>query len=219
MKISIKYLAYLTVLLCAYSCGKPEWNKLRDGNIYYGILDDSDRYYWEGKTIGVLPSGTGVLASVNKKGKVKERKMTLSYGTSTKYPYPSIKGGKYLGDNKKRHGDIIPHGFGVLIEGDMVYCGTFKSGELNGTSIYQIENDKVIFKGDFVNGRREGNGEEYQDGELVYKGEWKNGVKEGRGTQYKDGSVVYDGKWTNGAPSSGTLNDDKVSKKDGWKRI
>lgn len=211
---AIRILALFTVLVCLSSCGRPKWHTLSDGNKFYGKLDGGKSYYWEGQSIGnlpdgsnnntcLLPDGEGYLVSMKSNGKVgKKQKMTLYYGTdSKKYPYPSIQSGKFHGKVKKTKNGAVPKkGFGVLIQEDIVSCGTFKKGQLDGKEIVVFKNKEVVYYGEYKNGLRNGEGKEYRAGDLYYSGSWKNDMKDGRGTMYYKGSVQYDGKWKEDTP-------------------
>lgn len=183
--------------------------------MFYGKLDNGKSYYWEGNTVGSLPDGEGKLVILKSNGKVsKEKKMNLTYGTDpSKYPYPSIQTGKYLGETKTKKGLDIPNGFGVLIQDDeTVSYGTFKAGQLNGSNIVVCKNKQIVYVGDYSNGVRSGHGEEYKSGELYYSGSWKNDMKEGKGIMYDNGRVYYEGDWKEDLPKGIAKQDDKWTK-------
>lgn len=213
------------ILLCAVlvavvsSCSKPQWHTLRDGNLYYGKLDKPENCYWEGSTVGRLPIDKGILVMVKDNNKIsKEKRIDMTFGTDIdKYPYPSIRDGRYLGETKKMKGSIVPHGFGVLIGDEYMYYGTFKSGLLDGKDCTICKSYgawEVIYVGGCLKGVREGEGEEYIDGQLVYSGSWKNDKRDGKGIEYKDGRIFYEGTWKQGVAISGEIDKDK-----GWTKI
>ena len=53
-------------------------------------------------------------------------------------------------------------------------------------------------KGNFVNGKREGNGKYIWENGNYYIGQWLNGKKHGKGTEYyKNGNIKKDGNFIN----------------------
>ena len=72
----------------------------------------------------------------------------------------------------------------------------------NYTTIYENDNkigkiydeykDKLIFEGEFSNGKKNGKGKEYDNYErLIFEGEYKNGEKNGKGKEYYDNGKLY----------------------------
>ena len=55
----------------------------------------------------------------------------------------------------------------------------YKTGEKNGNcKLYDLETNNLIFKGEYLNGERNGKGKEYNDhGELEFVGEFLNGKR------------------------------------------
>ena len=63
---------------------------------------------------------------------------------------------------------------------------------------YNIYNDELIFKGEYLNGKRNGLGKEYYDNILLFEGEYLNGKKwNGKGYN-KNGNISYELKNGNG---------------------
>ena len=56
-------------------------------------------------------------------------------------------------------------------------------------------NGKLEFEGEYLNGKRNGKGKEYDDfdGRLIFEGEYLNGKRHGKGKEYKDGELIYEG--------------------------
>ena len=82
-----------------------------------------------------------------------------------------------------------------------VYSGKYKIGEKNGKGqeFYRC-NDKLLFDGCYLNGKRIGEGKEYnKDGELIYEGEYLNGKRNGHGKEYMgpvyECKVYYEGEY------------------------
>ena len=72
-------------------------------------------------------------------------------------------------------------------EGDYLFYNKYngKGYDENGNIIYELKNgngkikeydyDKLLFEGEYLNGRRNGKGKEYdQDGKLIYEGKYLN---------------------------------------------
>ena len=65
-----------------------------------------------------------------------------------------------------------------------------------GTEYYK--NGNIKYDGDFVNGKREGNGKYIYESGNYYIGQWKNGLKHGKGTMFNSsGNIVQNGNWNN----------------------
>jgi antitoxin component YwqK of YwqJK toxin-antitoxin module len=72
-------------------------------------------------------------------------------------------------------------------EGSVKYEGQWKDGLMHkkGT-LYYSENKLVCYKGDWVGGVRKGHGELYdKTGKLLYKGNFDDGKFSGKGTMYQ----------------------------------
>jgi hypothetical protein len=62
------------------------------------------------------------------------------------------------------------------------------------------------YKGDFKNGRREGQGTEFRKKKGKYTGSWKNDKKHGKGTARLPNGARYQGDWFEGkAHGAGTM--------------
>ena len=58
----------------------------------------------------------------------------------------------------------------------------------------------MIFKGEYLNGERNGKGKEYgYEDKLVFEGEYLNGKRNGKGKEYDiNGKLIYEGEYLNG---------------------
>ena len=65
---------------------------------------------------------------------------------------------------------------------------------------YDGYNNDLLFEGEYLNGKRNGKGKEYDyDGRLIFKGEYLNGKRHGKGKEYGlEGKVSFDGEYLNG---------------------
>lgn len=157
-----------------------------NGTIAY---TNGDRYV--GDVMDVKMHGKGIYTYANGKsisGTFKDNFPWSGQGhlalTSTSYYEGSFQEGKF-------------HGEGTLHQenGD-VFTGTFSGGDLNGYGTYRSKQG-VTYEGNFRNSNFNGYGEaHYLDG--VYKGYWVNGKREGSGKWYSlSGELLFDGTWEN----------------------
>ena len=75
----------------------------------------------------------------------------------------------------------IKNGNGIIQEydydGNIIFEGEYLNGKRNGKG-KEFENDKLIFEGEYFNGKRNGKGKEYDiNGKLIYEGEYLNGKR------------------------------------------
>ena len=78
------------------------------------------------------------------------------------------------------------------------YIGEFKNNKPNGKGIKYNKNGKILYDGDFINGKFEGNGKYINEDGLSYIGQWKNGTIHGKGIlYYSNGNIKYKGDWVN----------------------
>ena len=78
------------------------------------------------------------------------------------------------------------------------YIGEFKNDIPNGKGIKYYKNGNILYEGDFINGKFEGNGKVIYENGLYYIGQFKNGLKHGKGTlYYSNGNIKYEGDWIN----------------------
>ena len=96
--------------------------------------------------------------------------------------------------------DIIRGKFIEKIENEMTFIGEgeYKNKYFYGKVKLLDENHELIYEGDYVNGKKEGNGKiVYQNGKY-YIGEFKEGERNGNGTLFdNDNSIIYEGQFKN----------------------
>lgn len=85
----------------------------------------------------------------------------------------------------------------IITTNGKLLVGLFMESKLNGKGIEVDKDGKEIYKGNFVNGVREGFGEYRQKGSL-YEGEFRNGEITGKGKIVFDSGDVYEGEFMNG---------------------
>ena len=68
------------------------------------------------------------------------------------------------------------------------------NGLQHGKGKEYYKNDNIIYDGDFVNDKYEGNGKLIFENGEYYFGQWLNGLQHGKGKEYyKNGNIKYDG--------------------------
>ena len=87
----------------------------------------------------------------------------------------------------------------IFYENGEYYIGQWLNNHKHGKGIIYYKNGNIMYDGEYVNDKREGNGKYiYENGEY-YIGEWKNDLRHGKGIiYYKNGNIKYDGYWNNG---------------------
>ena len=89
-------------------------------------------------------------------------------------------------------------------DGMIVYRGSFLGNPndgyvRNGSGDEFDKNDMLMYSGEWKNGKREGKGLFYVNGDVRYSGEWRDNSPNGVGKLYTtDGKVAYEGPWKNG---------------------
>ena len=82
------------------------------------------------------------------------------------------------------------------------YNNTIKYELKNGTGKVQEYdyNGNLVFEGEYLNGRKNSKGKEYEDGELIFEGEYLNGKRNGIGKEYEtiNNILIYEGEYLNG---------------------
>ena len=120
--------------------------------------------------------------------------------------------GEYLFDKKwsgkgyDENGNIIYeliNGNGRVKEYDkknkLIFEGEYLNGKKNGKGKEYDEN-KLKFEGEYLGGKRNGKGKEYDENKLIYEGEYLNGKRNGKGKEYSNINInlLYEGEFLNG---------------------
>ena len=73
---------------------------------------------------------------------------------------------------------------------------------INGTGkVKEYWNGKLRFEGEYLNGKRNGKGKEYDyNGKIEFEGEYLNGKRNGKGKEYNkyNGKLLFEGEYLNG---------------------
>ena len=81
--------------------------------------------------------------------------------------------------------------------------------ESNGNGKEYGLDDRLIFEGEYLNGKRHGKGKEYYySGELLFEGEYLDGKRNGKGKEYSDDNSIFKGEYLNDKEWIGTRYDE-----------
>ena len=82
-----------------------------------------------------------------------------------------------------------------------LFSGKYTKNEtINNAKVYNAYDDKLLFEGEYLKGKRNGKGKEYDyDGKLLFEGEYLNGKRNGKGKEYNNyGDLTFEGEYLNG---------------------
>ena len=88
------------------------------------------------------------------------------------------------------------------------YCGIeiYKIKNGNGYIREYYPDGSLLFKGNYINGEKNGEGKEYDHGKLLFEGHYKNGMRNGEGREYFDNlRIQFEGEYLNGNRCRGTV--------------
>ena len=70
----------------------------------------------------------------------------------------------------------------------------------NKGKVYNAYDDRILFEGEYSNGRKKGKGiEYYNNGNKKYEGEYLNGKRNGKGKEFNEnGKLIFEGEYLNG---------------------
>ena len=72
----------------------------------------------------------------------------------------------------------------------ILFKGEYLNGKKNGKGTEYFQNKKLKFEGEYLNGKKNGKGKEYNhDGELIFEGEYLKGRANGNGKEYYYGKL------------------------------
>ena len=86
---------------------------------------------------------------------------------------------------------------------ELIYIGEYSNGKRNGKG-KEYEDGELIFEGIFLNNERKEGKEFYSDGSIFYEGEYLHGLKNGKGKEYSQrGLLLFEGEYLNGEQWNG----------------
>ena len=130
-------------------------------------------------------------------------------------------GGEYL-KGKKWNGNYkgykLKNGKGIIREyciNELIFKGEYLNGEKNGKGEEYDEQGELIFEGEYLNGKRNGKGKEYSNvfgNDLIFEGEYLYGYRR-KGKEYIQGILMYEGEYILGKKweGKGYDKDGKIS--------
>ena len=86
-------------------------------------------------------------------------------------------------------------------DGKLTYEGEFLNGKKNGKGIEYDKNGNILFEGEYLYGKKmNGNLKEYfKNGNVKFEGEYSNGERNGKGKEYNNnGKLLFEGEYLNG---------------------
>ena len=91
------------------------------------------------------------------------------------------------------------------LNGKVIFEGQYLNGKRNGKGKeYNYNSGFLIFEGEYLNGKRYGKGKDYNDDSLLFEGEYLNGQRHGKGKEYfLDGNLKFEGEYLNGKKWTG----------------
>ena len=96
----------------------------------------------------------------------------------------------------------------ILKTNKLVFRGDYLNGVKNGQGKEYCVNGKLKFEGEYLKGKRNGNGKEYDNDILIYEGEYLNEERNGNGKEYNcNGKLIYEGEYLNGKKWNGIVFD------------
>ena len=108
-------------------------------------------------------------------------------------------------------------GFGTeksLKTNKIIFKGQYLNGKRHGKGTEYNSKGNKLFEGSYINGKKCGKGKEYSNigNKLIFEGEYKNNERDGAGKEYFNGKVIFDGKYLDGKiwNGKGFSNDGKV---------
>ena len=88
------------------------------------------------------------------------------------------------------------NGKGYDEDGNIIYELIDGNGKVKE---YYDWNGKLMFEGEYLDGRRNGKGKEYDCyGDIIYEGEYLKGKKNGIGKEFFNGILIFKGQYING---------------------
>ena len=106
-----------------------------------------------------------------------------------------VLGIKLLADNINTLTDVSQN---KNILSKLVFEGEYLNGKRNGKGKEYDNNGKLIYEGEYLNGKRHGKGKEYDyNTNLIYEVEYLKGKRIGKGKEYYIDNQIYEGQYLN----------------------
>ena len=121
----------------------------------------------------------------------------------------------FLDEKKKlimiKYNKVFTKFLDITIEQYKKISGRLKINGINGYGKeYDLEKMNLIFKGFYLNGKKNGKGKEYLNDRLKFVGEYFNGKRNGKGLEFnKYERVIFEGEYLDGKKWNGIIYKDK----------
>ena len=87
----------------------------------------------------------------------------------------------------------------------LLFEGEYLNGKRSGKGKKYDYKGNLVFEGEYLNGKRNGKGKEYDKyGRLIFEGEYLNGKRNGKGKEYYEKKLIFEGEYLNGKKWNGT---------------
>jgi len=129
------------------------------------------------------------------------------YGTDGRYEGDFLYGMRHGKGTHEFRGEVYDgewkwdqrHGWGTLTTRDGGQIkGNWQNGKPHGFVSIVDAAGKLVYEGEFKNGKRDGLGQQVFENGEVYTGGWKEGKLHDRGKYYWPGGTMYQGMWNEG---------------------
>ena len=96
---------------------------------------------------------------------------------------------------------------GFNLEDYKKLSGRIKIEGINGyDKEYELETMNLIYKGFYLNGKKNGKGEEFFNDKLIFKGEYLKGKRNGKGLEFNgNNGLIFEGEYLNGKRWNGII--------------
>ena len=84
-----------------------------------------------------------------------------------------------------------------LFEETLKYEGGYHNGKRSGQG-QEFDGNKVIFSGEYSNGKRNGFGTRFYEDGVIFKGQYLGGKKNGKGKEYYQNRLIFEGEYSDG---------------------
>ena len=85
-------------------------------------------------------------------------------------------------------------------DGLILYDGSFVDGKYDGEGVL-YKNGQKVYAGTFADGKYDGEGRVYDNDAIVYEGSFADGLYDGTGSLYENSQLVYEGEFSQGLRS------------------
>ena len=161
----------------------------------------------------------GVCSEVKPLIKIKEKLENISsssvLGKTIKSPYIIRRIFSFLTEKKKfamiLYNKKLQRKLDLDLDDYKKFSGIYIIAKKGYAKGYKLYTNKVIFEDEYLNGKKNGKGKEYNyEGKVIFEGEYLNGKKHGKGKEYNDsGNLIFEGEYLNDKKIKGKKYDNE----------